>query len=121
MSSKIKEIRAHKGFQEKFVRSNVDVVFGGGTMNSGKSFGACLMIGEPLLDSNFRAVFLRRTLNETKVGGGLFQEMKGIYSDYILSAKESDNPRITFKSGAQCDFSHIQDESPDKLLERVRG
>ena len=85
------------------------------------SFGACLMIGEPLLDSNFRAVFLRRTLNETKVGGGLFQEMKGIYSDYILSAKESDNPRITFKSGAQCDFSHIQDESPDKLLERVRG
>lgn len=32
----IKIIKPHKGFQEKFVRSNVDVVFGGGVLSAGK-------------------------------------------------------------------------------------
>lgn len=34
--AKIVEIRPHKGFQEKFVRTNVDVCFGGGVLGGGK-------------------------------------------------------------------------------------
>ena len=32
----MKVISPHKGFQERFVRSNIDVVFGGGVLNAGK-------------------------------------------------------------------------------------
>ena len=32
----MKIISPHKGFQERFVRSNIDVVFGGGVLNAGK-------------------------------------------------------------------------------------
>lgn len=117
----IKTIRPQKGMQEKIVQSNCDVIFAGGSMNSGKTFGVILSIAEMIQDPKFCAVFLRRTLNETKVGGGLFQEMKEVYKDEIVSAKESENPRIIFRSGAFCDFSHIQDETPSKLLERIRG
>ena len=118
---KVKIIKPQEGFQEAFVKSNLDVVFGGGSMSSGKSFGAILALAEPIKDPNFRAVFLRRNLAETKVAGGLFEDTKKVYSEYIKSAKESDQPRVVFKSGAFCDFTHISDETPAKLLERIRG
>ena len=57
-------IKPHAGFQEKFVRSNVDVCFGGGCLNAGKTAGAVLMCGEPSLDPKFRAVFLRNNLGD---------------------------------------------------------
>lgn len=116
----IKIISPQAGFQEKFVQSNVDVVIGGGSMNCGKSYAAILMLAEPSLDPNFRAVFLRRNLAETKVGGGLLQDMKSAYKG-IVTVKESDNPRVTFPSGAFCDLTHISDERRDKLLERIKG
>lgn len=119
--AEVKIIQPQEGMQELMVRSNCDVIFAGGAMNSGKSYAAILSIAEMIQDPDFCAVFLRRTLNETKVGGGLFQEMKGVYKGEIKTAKESDNPRITFQSGAICDFSHISDENPSKLLERIRG
>ena len=85
------------------------------------SFGLILSMAEPIQDPNFRAVFLRRNLNETKVAGGLFEDTKKVFASYIRSAKESDNPRITFKSGAFIDYTHISDETPANLLERIRG
>lgn len=85
------------------------------------TFGMILALAEPIQDPNFRAVFLRRNLAETKTGGGMFDDCKKVYADYIKSAKESDNPRITFNSGAFVEFTHISDETPEKLLERIRG
>ena len=41
---KVKIIKPQEGFQEAFVKSNLDVVFGGGSMSSGKSFGAILAL-----------------------------------------------------------------------------
>ena len=67
MSEDEKEIRIikpHEGFQEKFVRSNVDVVIGGGVLACGKSYAAILSTAEPSLDPNFRACFTRRTFTE---------------------------------------------------------
>ena len=40
------QIIAQKGYQEKMVRSNVDVVFGGGGVAVGKTFAAILAISQ---------------------------------------------------------------------------
>ena len=64
-------IRPHAGFQEKFVRTNVDVCFAGGVLNCGKTAGAVLMCAEPSQDSRFRGVFLRNNLGDLKSGGGI--------------------------------------------------
>lgn len=84
------------------------------------SFAALLMAAEPSLDPNFRMVCLRRTLAETKVGGGMVDDAMMIYKD-VASMKLSDNPRLTFNTGAIIDFTHVSDQSPEKLLERVKG
>ena len=57
MSEKIKIIRPQEGFQEKFVRTNVDFCVGGGVLNCGKSFAACLSVAEPSQDGEFKALF----------------------------------------------------------------
>lgn len=101
--------------------SDLDVTFGGGSMNSGKSFATILSVAQPLLDPNFRAVFLRRNLQETKVAGGLLQEMKKVFGDVYTSVKESDNPRMLFPNGSFVDFTHISDENPSNLIERIKG
>jgi hypothetical protein len=53
-----KIIRAQKGFQEKFVRTNVDLCIGGGVLGGGKSFAAVLSVAEPSQDPRFRGLFL---------------------------------------------------------------
>lgn len=65
-SNEITIIKPQKGFQERFTRSNVDVVIGGGVLNCGKSFAAILSVAEPSLDPNFRACFTRRTFTELR-------------------------------------------------------
>lgn len=84
------------------------------------SFAALLMAAEPSLDPNFRMVCLRKTLAETKVGGGMVDDAMMIYKD-VANMKISDNPRLTFNTGAIIDFTHVSDQSPEKLLERVKG
>ena len=57
MASKTKVIQPFEGFQEKFVRSNLDFVIGGGSMGGGKTAAAVMCSGEPSLDSRYRAVY----------------------------------------------------------------
>lgn len=116
----IKIIKPQAGFQERFVRSNVDVVVGGAALGVGKSFAALLSIAEYSLIPNFRAVFIRKNLAEVKVAGGLYDEGLKLYGAFTDS-KASDNPRIRFQSGAWVDFTHMSDEREAQLLERVKG
>lgn len=116
----IKVIKPHEGFQEKFVRSNVDVVFGGGVLAAGKTFAAILSVAEPSLDHNFRACFTRRTFGELKTGGGVVDDMEACYKNYV-SMKKTDPPRATFPSGAIVDFRQINDENPAKVKEIWKG
>ena len=74
-----KIIRPQAGFQEKFVRSNLDFVIGGGSMGGGKTSAAVLSVAEPTSDSRFRAVFLRNNLGDLKSGGGILDEFKKMY------------------------------------------
>lgn len=84
------------------------------------TFAAILMVAEPSLDPLFRAVFTRRNLANLKAGGGIVDDFTNAYGDYV-DVKTSENPRIQFPSGAFVDCQHIADESPGKLLERIKG
>ena len=90
--------KPHKGFQEKFVRTNVDVCFGGGNLGAGKSFGAAMATAEPSLDSRWCGLFLRNNLDDIKRGGGLIDSFRELYGDYI-QVRISDMPRVTFPHG----------------------
>lgn len=118
--SKIKIIQPQEGFQQRFVRANADLVIGGSAMGVGKSFAALLMAAEPSLDPEFRMVCIRKTLNDVKVGGSLTDDASRIY-DGMATLKISENPRLTFRSGAFMDFTHMENENANKLLERVKG
>ena len=113
-------IKPHAGIQEKFVRSNVDVCFGGGCLNAGKTAGAVLMCGEPSLDPKFRAVFLRNNLGDLKSGGGILDEFRSMYRGGV-EVVESGDPRVVFPSGARIDVTHIADQSREKVRQRFKG
>lgn len=113
-------IRPYEGFQEQFVRSNVDFVIGGGSVAVGKTAAATMMIAEPSLDGRFRAVFLRNNLGDLKSGGGILDEFKKIYGSYVTIV-ESGDPHVDFPSGARVDVTHIADQSKDKVLQRFKG
>lgn len=117
---KIKIIKPQKGFQERMSRSNVDFLVAGAAMGVGKSFAALLMAAEHISDPNFRMVYLRRNISDVKAGGAGADEAMKIYGN-IASMKMSDSPRLTFPSGAFIDFTHMSDQTPDKVLERIRG
>ena len=84
------------------------------------TFAAILMVAEPSLDPLFRAVFTRRNLGNLKAGGGIVDDFQNAYGDYV-DIKISDNPRVQFPSGSFVDCIHIADESPGKLMERIKG
>ena len=121
MANKYKNaIRPHKGFQEKFTRSNVDVVFGGGQLGSGKSFASIMSVAEPSLDPKFRAVFLRNNLGDLRASGGILDDFKNCYSIGV-KVVESGEPHVDFPSGARIDVTHVSDQSKKVLEKRFKG
>ncbi len=115
-----KIIRPHAGFQEKFARSNVDVVFGGGQLAGGKTFGAVLMCAQPSLDPRFNALFLRNNLDDLKAGGGILDAFRECYGSSIKIV-ESGAPRVDFPSGARIDLTHVADQDVKSLERRFKG
>ena len=115
-----KIIRAHKGFQEKFIRCNTDFAVGGGILGGGKSFAAVMSIGEPSYDSRFRALFLRNNLGDARASGGLLDTFREVYGNGV-SIVESGEPRVTFASGAKVDVTHVSDQTREKVMQRFKG
>ena len=114
MAEKTKIIQPFEGFQEKFVRSNLDFVIGGGSMGGGKTAASVMCIAEATLDSRFRAVYLRNNLGDLKSGGGILDEFKKIYGKGC-TVVESGDPHVDFPCGARADVTHIADQSKDKV------
>lgn len=113
-------VKPHKGFQELFVRSNIDVVIGGGVLNCGKTMGAVLATVEPSLDPNWRGLFLRNNLQDIKSGGALLDTFREVYGNTITITTAQD-PRITFPSGAYVDITHTNDQRVEVLDQRFKG
>ena len=85
------------------------------------TYAAILMVAEPSLDPRFRACFTRRNLANLKAGGGILDDFKDAYGEDYIKVTSSENPKITFPSGAFVDCIHIADEEPSKLMERAKG
>lgn len=117
----IKIVRPSPGGQRHFVRSNVDVCFFGGTLASGKTFGAVMSMAEGSLDPKFRGCFVRRTLGELKVAGGVVEKFSEVYGSQNISVKLSENPLIRFPSGATVECRQIQNEDRQKVIEQWKG
>lgn len=81
---------------------------------------AVMTVAEPSLDPKFRAVFLRNNLGDLKSGGGVLDEFRKIYGDWV-NIVESGDPHVDFPSGARIDVTHIADQSKDKVLQRFKG
>ena len=113
-------VSPQEGFQERFVRSDVDVVFGGGVLSCGKSFAAILSVAEPSLDPNFRACFTRRTFGELRSGGGLMDDFTTAYGEYVTVVK-SDPPRAEFPCGSFVEMRQINNEDKRKITESWKG
>ena len=84
------------------------------------SFGAVLSVAEPSEDSNFRGLFLRNNLGDLRSGGGLLDNFREAFGDYI-EIVESGEPRVTFPSGARIDVTHVSDQTREKVLQRFKG
>ena len=84
------------------------------------SAAAVLSIAEPVLDSKFRAVFLRNNLGDLKSGGGILDEFKKMYGSWC-NVVESGDPHVDFPSGSRIDVTHIADQSKEKVLQRFKG
>lgn len=117
---KVKIYTHQPNFQTNFVRSNCDITIGGSAMGVGKTFAALLMAAEPSLDPSFRMLFIRKTLNDSKVAGSGTDDGMRLYKG-MATLKLSDNPRITFNNGSFIDFTHMNNEDPNAILERSRG
>lgn len=84
------------------------------------SFGAVLATAEPSDDSNFRGLFLRNNLGDLRSGGGLLDNFREAFGDYV-DIVESGEPRVTFPSGARIDVTHVSDQTREKVLQRFKG
>lgn len=118
--AEIQIIVPHPGFQEAFVRTNVDVCFGGGSLGVGKTFAEVLSVAEESLDPSWRGLFLRNNLDDLKAAGGIIDTFKDIYGDTV-QIRTADMPRVIFPSGAYIDITHTADQTKEALLRRFKG
>lgn len=100
-------IRPQPGPQEKFLATPADIAIYGGAAGGGKTW-ALLM--EPLRhvgNSNFGAVFFRRTTVQVRNEGGLWDESEKLYP--LLSASPKEHVLAwDFPSGATISFAHLE-------------
>lgn len=121
MADKQLIIRPNSEFQQKFTRTNVNVCFSGGSVGSGKSFGAALATAEPLLDPLWRGLVVKNNLDDLKRGGGIIDTFhKELYGEWT-TLRMSDMPRITSPYGSWIDFAHLADQSVEAIQRRFKG
>lgn len=102
-------IEAQPGPQTKFLQSNADIVFYGGSAGGGKTYALLL---EPLYDienKDFGAVIFRRTTKQVTSEGGLWDTAVDVYSP--LGAKPNQiNLTLKFPWGSKVTFAHMEYE-----------
>lgn len=103
------EIKAQRGYQEKFLSSPADIVIGGAGAGVGKTFSLLLEPTRHIQNPKFGAVCFRRTSPQITSEGGLWDESTNLYP--ALGAEPKEHVRSwKFRSGAKLSFSHMQHE-----------
>jgi phage terminase large subunit-like protein len=117
-------VAPQKGAQERALQTKALITVYGGAAGSGKSY---MMLLRPLLkcvdrvigqddegnniiqegDSDYNAIFFRRTGPQLKGAGGLWDVAKKMYAPWKPKIREGDR-EIIFNSGAKITFSHME-------------
>lgn len=97
----VKTIKPQEGFQQKFVRSNVDVAFGGGILACGKSLYINELVCTPF---GFRRIGDIEVGNTVTGVDGRMQRVIGVYPQGLL-----DVYKVTFTDGCYslCSEEHL--------------
>jgi len=108
------------GMQEEALMQDADLLIVGGNRGGGKSVVLTL---DPLYDTGtatFKAIFFRKTMKEHDKPGSVFDKARNLYG--ALGAKTTATSyKITFPSGAEALFSHVENESKSALEDRFQG
>lgn len=102
----MKIIKPQEGFQHDFLSSPADIVIGGSGAGVGKTFALLL---EPLRHYNkdgFYAVIFRRTMEQVRQAGGLWDTSMTLYSGFATPRETT--ARWFFPSGAKVEFKHLR-------------
>lgn len=101
--------------QEKYLNDNFhEIIVWGGCASSGKSYisGLNILING-LEDPHYRAGIVRRTKEQLKGAGSLFDECSTMYSTYDIKRMGGSEMKFIFNVGAEVKFSY-SDKPSDK-------
>lgn len=113
MSADQNVISPQPGFQEKFVASRADVVWGGGAAGAGKSFALLLCYLMFCTAEGMGGAYFRRTMTQIKALGGLWDTSEELFMQLPKEERPSPNTvsaNWTFPNGNRLTFNHLQHE-----------
>lgn len=99
------------GPQEKFLKSEADIVLFGGSAGSGKTRALLLECLKHINNKRFSAVIFRRQATQITSPGGLWDAAMELYPLKGATPLLNPKPTMKFPSGAKIVFSHLQYES----------
>lgn len=107
-------IKPQEGPQTAFLQTPADISIYGGAAGGGKTYALLLEGCRHTANPAFGAVIFRRTSEEIRMQGGLWDESTGLYT--LLNAKPREHElEWRFPSGANVRFEHLQHEK-DKFI-----
>ncbi|CAB4176247.1 Archaeophage PsiM2, terminase large subunit [uncultured Caudovirales phage] len=109
MSQTTIEVRPQPGPQEAFLSTSADIAIFGGAAGGGKSWGLLLEPLRHIHNPGFGAVIFRRTSNQVRNEGGLWDESLKLYPLAGGEPKES-ILQWNFPEGPSITFAHIEHE-----------
>ena len=104
-----------------YVEDKDHLYIAGDFVTTHNTFGAVMSMAEGALDPKFRGCFIRRTLGDLKIAGGVVEKFYEVYGQKNISVKISENPLIRFPSGATVECRQIQNEDRQKVIEQWKG
>jgi predicted phage terminase large subunit-like protein len=109
---KIKKVlEPQPGPQTQFLSSTADITIYGGQVGGGKTYGVFLDTCRYLSNPSLSLLVLRRTKQDLRQEGGLWEESFKFYPKIFPKAKTNDNKlKWKFPSGASISFSAMQYE-----------
>lgn len=101
-------IRPQAGPQTAFLASAADIAIYGGAAGGGKTWALLMEPLRHVANSQFGAVFFRRTLVQVRNEGGLWDESEKLYPIAGATPRVAPDLSWTFPSGSSVSFAHLE-------------